>query len=109
MVLFWWGFVVWFGVMLILWKMPRRAALWWLGHDVWLDVIVSVLALIVHWGTFSGVMAATVAGLLMSISTSAGKRWFGYISGGVYHRGFIELKLPPVRAKRAWFKRRMEA
>lgn len=104
--LLWWGFVVWFGVMLILWKLPRRTMLWWLGHDVWLDVLVSVLTLIVHWGTFSGVMAATVAGLMTSISTSVAKRWFGYIVRGVYHPGLVTLQLPPLRARPSWFRRR---
>ena len=34
-------------------------------------------------------MAATVAGLLTSMATSAAKQVFGYIRGGVYYPGLI--------------------
>jgi len=35
------------------------------------------VVLIIHWGTFSGVMAATVTGLLTSLGTSGAKRLIG--------------------------------
>jgi hypothetical protein len=35
------------------------------------------------------VMAATVAGLMMSLATSSAKRFFGYVDGNVYHPGKI--------------------
>ena len=86
------GFVVFLDVALILWKLPRRLMLKLLAHDVALDLTVSVLVLIIHWGTFSGVMAATVAGLLMSLATSGAKRLFGYILSNRYVPGVIHLK-----------------
>jgi hypothetical protein len=52
---------------------------------------VTTLVLIIHWGTFSGVMAATVAGLMTSLATSSLKRFFGYVDGNVYHPGRIRL------------------
>jgi hypothetical protein len=73
------GFLVFLGVVLILWKLPRRLMLKALNHDIAIDLLVSVLTLIVHWGTFSGVMAATIAGLLTSLGTSGAKRLFGYM------------------------------
>lgn len=87
------GFMIFLGVVLILWKLPRRAMLKALHHDVALDLLVSVLTLIVHWGTFSGVMAATVAGLLTSLATSGAKRLFGHIQGGRYFPGVLNLKV----------------
>jgi hypothetical protein len=45
---------------------------------------LTVLVLLIHWGTFSGVMAATVAGLMMSLATSGLKRLVGYIDGDNY-------------------------
>jgi len=54
---------------------------------------VTVLVLLIHWGTFSGVMAATVAGLLTSLATSGLKQLFGYIDGNLYHVGRIRLDL----------------
>jgi nucleoside permease NupC len=87
------GLMVFLGVALILAKLPRRLMLKALNHDVALDVLVSVLTLIVHWGTFSGVMAATVAGLLTSLATSGAKRLFGYIHGNRYVPGIVHLKV----------------
>ena len=53
---------------------------------------MTVLVLCVHWGTFSGVMAATFAGLLTSLATSALKRLVGYIEADRYHPGLLNLK-----------------
>ena len=87
------GFVVFLGVTLILAKLPRRVMLKALNHHVALDLLVSALVLIIHWGTFSGVMAATVAGLLTSLATSAARRLFGYIQSNRYVPGVIHLKV----------------
>ena len=85
------GFMVFLGVALILWKLPRRLMLKALHNDVALDLLVSALVLIIHWGTFSGVMAATVAGLLTSLATSGAKRLFGHIQGNRYFPGVFYL------------------
>jgi nucleoside permease NupC len=87
------GFMVFLGVALILAKLPRRWMLRALNHDLAIDVAVSVLVLVIHWGTFSGVMAATVAGFLTSLATSGAKRLVGYIEGGVYHPGIFKLRV----------------
>ncbi|MBK7416393.1 MAG: hypothetical protein IPJ38_16115 [Dechloromonas sp.] len=71
------GFTIFIGVVLILAKLPRRTMLRVLKHDLLLDVAVSLITLMIHWGTFSGVMAATVAGLLTSVATSTLKRLIG--------------------------------
>ena len=85
------GLTIFLGVALILFKLPRRWMLRALAHDVALDLLVSALTLLVHFGTFSGVMAATVAGLLTSIATSGAKRLFGYIKGDHYYPGVFYL------------------
>ena len=87
------GFTVFIGVMLIFAKMPRRLMLRALKHDLAIDVLVSLLTLLIHWGTFSGVMAATIAGLLTSIATSGAKRLFGYMDGKVYYPGYMTLNV----------------
>lgn len=87
------GFMIFLGVVLILWKLPSRMMLKALHHDVALDLTVSALVLILHWGTFSGVMAATVAGLLTSLATSGAKRLFGHIQNGRYFPGVLNLKV----------------
>lgn len=87
------GFTIFLGVALILVKLPRRLMLRALKHDLIIDLCVSVLVLLIHWGTFSGVMAATVAGLLTSLATSGLKRLFGYIDGNLYYVGRIRLNV----------------
>ena len=58
------GFMIFLGVALLLAKLPRRTMLRVLKYDLALDLAVSLITLMIHWGTFSGVMAATIAGLI---------------------------------------------
>ena len=81
------GLVIFVGVALLLAKLKREWLLRALHHDMALDVAVTAITLIVHWGTFSGVMAATVAGLLTSICTTVTKKLIGYIHRGQYYPG----------------------
>lgn len=85
------GFMIFLGVSLLLVKLPRRMMLRALHHDLAIDLTVTALVLLIHFGTFSGVMAATVAGLLMSVATSSLKRLVGYIAGDSYYPGRIRL------------------
>lgn len=85
------GFAIFLGLVFIFIKLQRRTMLRLLRYDMALDVAVTLLTLAIHWGTFSGVMAATFAGLLCSLGTSAAKKAFGYIEGNLYHPGLIRL------------------
>lgn len=85
------GITIFAGVALLMAKLSRRTLLRALKHDAAVDVAVTAGTLVIHWGTFSGVMAATVAGLLTSLATSGLKRLFGYIDGNLYHVGRIRL------------------
>jgi nucleoside permease NupC len=87
------GFMVFLGVALILVKLPRRLMLRALKYDLLIDIPVSAVVLLIHFGTFGGGMAATVAGLLTSIMTSAAKRLFGYIDGDLYYIGKWKLNV----------------
>lgn len=87
------GLMVFLGIALILGKLPRRTLLRALHYDLAIDLLVSLLTLLVHWGTFSGVMAATVAGLLTSLATSGLKRLVGHIHGSVYFPGLIRIRI----------------
>jgi hypothetical protein len=87
------GSAVFLALLLILAKLPRRLLLRLLRYDIALDVGVTLLVMFVHWGSFDGVMAATVAGLMTSFATSAAKRLFGHIKGDRYFPGVFHLKL----------------
>lgn len=85
------GLAVFLGLTFIFIKLLRRTMLRLLNHDMWLDVAVTMIVLVIHWGTFSGVMAATVAGLLTSLATSMAKKAFGYVKGDRYCPHHIRL------------------
>jgi len=87
------GIVVFLSAVLVLVKLPKRLLLRLLHYHLTIDLAVSALVLLIHWGTFSGVMAATFAGLLTSVATSAAKKVFGCISNGHYHPGLIYVDL----------------
>ena len=87
------GLAIFLGLVFIFIKLPRRTMLRLLGHDMALDVGVTLLTLFIHWGSFSGVMAATFAGLLTSVGTSLAKRMFGYIQAGQYHPGVVRFSV----------------
>ena len=87
------GLAIFLGLVFIFIKLPRRTMLRWLRFDILLDLAVTVIVLVVHFGTFSGIMAATFAGLLTSVGTSLAKRVFGYIQGDQYFPGLIRLTL----------------
>ena len=87
------GLAIFLGLVFIFIKLKRHTMLRLHRHDMAIDVFVTLLTLAVHWGTFSGVMAATFAGLLCSLGTSAAKKVFGYIDGNHYHPGLIRLAL----------------
>lgn len=96
------GFMVFLGIALILAKLPRRLMLRALHHTLALDLGVTFITLFIHWGSFDGVMAATIAGLLTSLATSGLKKLVGHIAGPYYYPGIISLdvSLKPPRTPR---------
>ena len=85
------GFAIFLGLVFIFAKLRRSTMLRLLRYDMAIDVVVTLLVLAIHFGTFSGVMAATFAGLLTSLGTSAAKKLFGYIQGDLYFPGLVHL------------------
>jgi hypothetical protein len=47
------GIVIFVGLLLSFVKLPRRAALRLLAYPLALDVTVSLMAYVLHWGTFT--------------------------------------------------------
>lgn len=87
------GIIVFLSAVLVLVKLPRRWLLRVLHYDLAVDLVVSAIVLTLHFGTFTGIMAATFAGLLTSLATSAAKRAFGHIQGNRYFPGWMTLNL----------------
>lgn len=91
------GIIIFIGLMFLAIKLPRRTALWLLGRPLTVDLLASVLAYILHWGTFTGVMAAAVAGLMCSGFTAVARYLFGYIEKDQYHKGILDITIPARR------------
>lgn len=83
------GVIIFLGMLLLGLKLKAKTSLTLLGHPLALDFSVSALAFIMHYGTFSGVMAAAVAGLMCSGFTSLARYAIGYIRDGKYFPGKI--------------------
>lgn len=65
-----------------------------MGYPLLFDLSIAALTYVLHMGSFTGVMAATFAGLLASGYSSFYRAWFGYIRGGKFHRGVVRRKDP---------------
>lgn len=87
------GLIVFLGMLFLFFKLPKKTALWLLGRPLALDLGVSFIVYLLHWGTFTGVMAAAFAGMMMSIFTSGGRWLYGYIENNTYYPGRIKLDL----------------
>ena len=85
------GFIVFLGFLMIAGKLSLKTNLRLLGQAMWVDLAITVVAFVMHFGTFSGVMAAAVAGLLCSMLTGLLIRLIGYIKGGKYYPGYFNL------------------
>lgn len=83
------GVIIFLGMLLLGLKLKAKTSLTLLGYPLALDFSVSALAFIMHYGTFSGVMAAAVAGLMCSGFTSLARYAIGYIKAGKYTPGKI--------------------
>lgn len=92
------GVIIFLGMLLLALKLKPRTSLTLLGYPLALDLSVSTLAFIMHYGTFSGVMAAAVAGLMCSGFTSAARYAIGYIRDGKYYPGKI-WRIDPTKLK----------
>ena len=86
------GAIIFAGMLFIGLKLKPVTSLKLLGYPLALDIGVSALVLVLHWGTFSGVMAAAFAGLLCSVTTTLARKVFGYIERNVYVPGWIDIR-----------------
>jgi hypothetical protein len=74
------GIVVFAGFAFLAGKLPRKTMLRILGRPLVADVGVTATAYSLHWGSFDGVMAAAVAGMLSSATISMLRHGIGYIT-----------------------------
>jgi hypothetical protein len=93
------GIVVALGLIAILAKLPWRMKLWVVSHPLLIDIAVFVVLTALHWGTFSGVMAATAAALFVSIVLTIARRVIGRVEKGMYFPGWFDVSHKLMRAQ----------
>lgn len=103
------GVIIFIGLLLLGIKLPAETSLRLLGRPLALDLTVSAVAYAMHFGTFSGVMAAAVAGLMCSGFTSVARKAFGYIYEGTYTPGMLTPYAAEWRMLKAKINERAEA
>lgn len=89
------GIVVGLGLLVTLVKLNWKWRMKILSNPLAMDIVVFVLLCFLHWGTYSGVMVATVGALFCSIVLSIARKCVGYIEEGRYVPGIwnVENKL----------------
>lgn len=87
------GFVVAIGLLVVFVKLSWKARLRMLSHPVAMDMLIFIALTILHWGTFSGVMVATIGALVCSLMLGAGRWAFGYMQRGEHVGGRFKVSL----------------
>jgi hypothetical protein len=85
------GFVVALGLLVSMAKLSWRKKLWMTSHTLFMDAVVFSFLTIIHWGSFSGVMIATVGALFCSVTLSLCGWLFGRIESNRYYRGVFDV------------------
>ena len=85
------GIVVALGLLFTLVKMTWRWKLRVISNPVLADVLIFTFLTMIHWGTFSGVMVATVGALACSAVLSTARWLYGHIESGVYQPGKFDV------------------
>lgn len=81
------GIIVGIGLLFSLAKMSWPWKLRVLSSPLVMDAIIFIGLLMIHWGTFSGVMVATIGALTCSAVLSCGRFFFGHNVNGIYVPG----------------------
>lgn len=85
------GIVVGIALLLSLSKMSWPWKLRVLSSPFVVDALIFIGLLFLHWGTFSGVMVATVGAMMCSLVLTMGRWAVGYMSGGKYVAGKFDM------------------
>jgi hypothetical protein len=98
------GIIIFVGFILLMIKLPNWQIAILLGKPLQVDFAATVLAYVLHFGTFTGVMAAAVAGLLMSAMTTISRELVGYTvkekGEWVYTPGAFDILSPKLNTKK---------
>lgn len=81
------GILVALGLLVTLAKLPWKAKMWVISHPLTIDAMVFIALTAVHWGTFSGVMVATIGAFFCSVVLSIARWLCGHVDNNRYFPG----------------------
>lgn len=85
------GIAVGMGLLVSLVKMNWQWRMSLLSNPLTIDIVIFIALLLIHWGTFSGVMVATIGAMTCSLTLS-GARWlYGHVEAGTYVPGYFNI------------------
>ena len=85
------GLVVGLGLLVTLFKLSWTWRLRVLSKPLLMDAIVFIGLIALHWGTFSGVMVATIGAFVCSLVLAVGRKLYGHIEHGNYVPGVFNV------------------
>lgn len=85
------GIVVGIALLVTLVKMNWTWRMRMLSNPLLVDTIIFIALMLIHWGTFSGVMVATVGAMTCSLTLSAAKFLYGHVADGKYVPGYFDV------------------
>jgi hypothetical protein len=83
--------VVGIGLLVTLVKMSWRWRMHMLSSSLFVDAVIFICLLLIHGGTFSGVLVATVGAMTCSLTLSVARALYGHIESGDYVPGYFDV------------------
>lgn len=83
------GVFVALGLTFLWFKLSWKAKLWMNSHPVTVDIMVFTILTMLHWGTFTGVMAATIGALACSAMLTLARYMCGYYVGRGKNKRYV--------------------
>ena len=85
------GVVVGIGLLVSLVKMSWAWRMRMLSYPLTIDMLIFIALVLLHWGTFSGVMVASVGAMTCSLVLSGARWMYGHIDNGTYKAGYFDI------------------
>lgn len=86
------GIVVGIALLVSMAKMNWRWRMHVISNPLLADALIFGLLVLLHWGTFSGVMVATFGALTCSLTLSAARWLYGHVESGTYVPGKLDVR-----------------
>ena len=85
------GVIIAGGLVMTFAKCNWRVKMWMLSNPVFMDLLVFAILVLLHAGTFSGVMVATVGAFITSGMITLGRRVYGHMEQDIYVPGKLDI------------------